>query len=132
MNTNSDNILNENDKEFIAGLTVIELEGDGVFIDYYDPESDNPFKKIDKPNRWDVIRPNSKFILEMYRKKLAEDLNSGWKDDPFTPEDFCDYEILEYEDIDVECIGHEEIEIEGVVDSEIDMTWLDDLPTKRK
>lgn len=69
MNINSDNILNENDKEFIAGLTVIELEGDGVFIDYYDPESDNPYVEHGSS---DFDRETSYRLMDEYRRVMED------------------------------------------------------------
>lgn len=43
MNIKADSILNEEEKEFLAKLAVNELESEGVVIESYDPESDNPF-----------------------------------------------------------------------------------------
>ena len=67
MNINSNSILNDEEKEFIANLVVTELEGLGVGFEYYDPESDNPYIHLDSS---DFDRETSNRLMAEYRKAM--------------------------------------------------------------
>ncbi len=69
MNITTDSILNDEEKEFIAKLATKELAVDGVFIDYYDPESDNPYIHLDSS---DFDRETSNRLMAEYRKAMED------------------------------------------------------------
>jgi len=86
MNINADSILNEEEKEFLAMLAVNELESEGVVIESYDPESDNPFVEKPVSNVHVLNVYSNKRILELSRMKLQNSF-SVWDDNPFTEDD---------------------------------------------
>lgn len=77
MNINADSILNEEEKEFLAKLAVNELESEGVVIESYDPESDNPFVEQVEEQRLKANTLTGKRILELYRIKLNQNFSDS-------------------------------------------------------
>ena len=69
MNIKADSILNVEEIEFIASLAVMELEADGVVIEYYDPESDNPYVEQSSA---DFDRETSNRLMAEYRKAMED------------------------------------------------------------
>lgn len=47
MNIREESLLSEEDKDFLAGMVAKELSNEDLDLDWYDPESDNPFKLKD-------------------------------------------------------------------------------------